>query len=268
MKKSLLILRLLSCAIAPALLISCKRDPDPCAGLKPISADFKFFQKFIGIDSIFYIDTVIMNPDRNIYIPEKVWLIANEEKATYRWELEDYPKNNTTKSFFLDFDQPFGNIEVKLIVTKEPDTSCFPNDDGADTVTKTLVVLDGSKFKYAFEGTFTGFLTDNPSDVFDITIVNLGEGSKNDFDGLRVYNLPKGCRKDKTLAGYTPEITDRTYRNFFIENQAASTPSCAGDSFGLGRGYSNNNKMTITFIEYDVKQQKLAPTGKQFLGIR
>ncbi|PGH40437.1 MAG: hypothetical protein CRN43_03040 [Candidatus Nephrothrix sp. EaCA] len=257
------------------MLISCKRDPDPCAGLKPISADFKFYQKFIGIDSIFYIDTVIMNPDRNIYIPEKVWLIANEEKATYRWELEDYPKNNTTKSFFLDFDQPFGNIEVKLIVTKEPNTSCFPNDDGADTVTKTLVVLDGSKFKYAFEGTFTGCLTDNPSDIFDITIVNLGAPPQRDYKGyygLRVYNLPKGCgRNNFTPSEYTPEITDRTYRNFYIENESYTNFPCGKDPFiAVGRVYDHNNKISIHIAayRYDYSTNKNIRTDNQFIGIR
>src|SRR6218665_794482 len=194
MKKSLLILRLLSCAIAPALLISCKRDPGPCAGLKPVSADFKIGQKFYEIDSIFYIDTLILDPYKNIYTPARIGFIANEENATYRWELKDYPINYTTKSFSIGFDKPFGKVEVKLTVNKEPNTSCFPNDDGADTVTKTLVVLDGSKFKFAFEGTFTGYLTDSPSDVFDIRIVNFGERPQRTYTGhygLRVYNLPK-----------------------------------------------------------------------------
>ncbi|PGH40436.1 MAG: hypothetical protein CRN43_03035 [Candidatus Nephrothrix sp. EaCA] len=259
------------------MLISCKRDPDPCAGLKPVSADFKFYQKFIGseVDSIFYIDTVILVPYKNIYNPARIGFIATEENATYRWELEDYPKNNTTKSFFLDFDQPFGSIEVKLTVTKEPNTSCFPNDDGADTVTKTLVVLDGSKFKFAFEGTFTGYLTDSPSDVFDIRIVNFGERPQRTYTGhygLRVYNLPKGCgRNNFSPAEYTHEITYGTFRSFYIEGKGYANVPCGKDPFiAVGRVYDHNNKISIHIAayRYDYSTNKNIRTDSQFIGIR
>lgn len=280
MKKTLLIFLLLPCAVAGVQLISCRKPapPDPCAGLKPVSADFKFYQKLRGIDSLFTIDTIIMIPDANLYIVEKVGFSANEVKATYKWELEDYypEKPNESKSFSLNFDKPYGKIEVKLTVNKEPNRLCFPQDDGTDEVTKTLYILDGHKFKYAFEGTFTGCLTDNPNEIFDITIVNFGERPERPpyvgRYGLHVYNLPKGCGgNNNSSVEYTPTITDRTYRNFYLEGKGYTNVPCGKDPFiAIGRVYDHNNKISIFIASYhyDYSTNKNIRTDKQFIGIR
>jgi hypothetical protein len=255
------------------LLEGCGDSPDPCKALKPVSADFKFQQSFYEVDSLFSVDTILMIPDRNLFINERVSFNASEENALYQWKVGDDPDTFTKKSFTLNFDKPVGKVDVRLIVNKKPNLACFPKDDGIDTVTRSLYVLDASKVKHAFEGTFKGYLTDNANDIFDITIINLGETPiPNDppqYYGLKVYNLPKGCgRNDFTAKEYAPQITGATYRNFYFEGQGYPSVPCGDPFTALGRVYNKNEKISIIFFSYDLTKQKLIPTKRQFIGTR
>ncbi|MBS1553793.1 MAG: hypothetical protein JSU09_02605 [Bacteroidetes bacterium] len=260
-------------------LEGCGDEPDPCKGLKPVYADFKFQDKFSGIDSLFTIDTVLMEAFQGAYYKRLIFT-ASESDAKYNWLVGENIKTFTEQTFFLDFTQPYGSIETKLTVNKAPNKSCFPSDDGIDSVTKRLYLLEKSNFKYAFEGTFTGHLTTSPKDQFDIIITNFGQSPSPDpLDppgnyGLRVFNLPKGCGRNKVSPSeYSPEITQTTFRNFLIEHKYTSSPNgevfpCGEVFTALGRVYSGNNKIEITFLEYDISKKKFFPTRKQFLGIR
>ena len=245
-------------------LNGCGHDPDPCKDLIPVSADFKFKQSFYGIDSLFKVDTV--------YAGSRVTFSANENNASYNWKVGDNPDVFTKQSFFVDFTRPYGKIEVTLIINKQPNSTCFPKDNGIDTVKRNLFVIDPSKIKYAFEGTFTGYLTDKPQEIFDITIVDFGPVPNPDLlyppghYGLRIYNLPKGCGNNNfTPAEYAPEIKQSTYRNFYIEHGAGGT-SCGKEFNALGRVYDQNNKIIITFLDYDFNKKNLVPNSKQFIG--
>jgi hypothetical protein len=256
-------------------LEGCHDEPNPCAALKPVSADFRFQQSFYGIDSLFNVDTILMIPDRNLYVNEKVSFNANEEHATYLWKVGNDPDVFTKKSFILNFDKPAGKVDVKLIVTKKPNSTCFPKDDGIDTVTRSLYILDASTVKHAFEGTFTGHLTKNVNDIFDITIVDLGQTPRpNDppqYYGLKVYNLPKGCgRNDFTPKEYTPQINQATYRNFYFEGQGYANVPCGDPFTALGRVYDHNNKISISIstYHYDLNTNKTLKSDNQFIGTR
>lgn len=253
-------------------LYGCGKDPDPCKGLSPTTAKFNFQQKFYGIDSIFNVDTILLDPFRNTFIAEVMTFNSIEDNATYTWKIGEDPRTFSTKSFNLNFNNAIGKIETKLVVNKQPNTTCFPKDNGIDSTIQNLYVLSGKDFKYAFEGSFTGYITANPKDIFDISIVNFGEIPLHDpynpgHYGLRIFNLPKGCGRDNINPGeYSPPISQRTYRNFLIGSDG--TTSVCEPMPGIGRVYDNNSKIEIIFIKYDLNKKKYAPSGQKFLGSR
>ena len=255
-------------------LYGCGKDPDPCKGLSSTTAKFNFQQKFYGIDSIFNVDTILLDPFRNTFIAEVITFNSIEDNATYTWKIGEDPRTFSTKSFNLNFNDAIGKIETKLVVNKQPNTTCFPKDNGIDSTIQNLYVLSGKDFKYAFEGTFTGYDTNNSKEIFDITIVDFGPIPYPDpldppgHYGLRIYNLPKDCGNNNfTPVEYTPVIKQRTYKHFYIEHDV-SPSSCGLPFSALGRVYDHNNKISITFLSYDFVKKKLKPTSRKFIGSR
>lgn len=246
------------------MLEGCGDNPNPCTALKPVSAAFKFQESFYEIDSLFETDTV--------FTGSKVTFTATEADAIYKWKVGDDPNVFVKKSFSLDFGQPYGKVETSLIVNKQPNKTCFPSDDGADTIKRNLYVIP--KIKNAFLGTFTGYDTNNPNEIFDVTIIDFGVRPNPDFDnppkhyGLRIFNFPKGCGNNNiSSVEHTPSIDQSTYRHFKIIPDDVITTQC-GATPGLGRVFDNNNKMVITFLGYDKQKNRLYSTDRKFIGTR
>ena len=239
-------------------LVGCGDNPNPCKNLKPVSADFKFQVGFYDLDSLVTVeDTVYMN---------KVYFIAKEENANYLWTVGDYISNPTKKDFFLIFNQPQGLIKTKLNVTKEPNKACFPNDDGIDSLTRRLFVADPKVQKAGFEGTFTGFNADTPSDVFSISIKNFGDTPNTELSfGMRLYNLPKGCG-GPVFTSKEPNIAvgDYTHKVFYIYNNFVNDGPCSLFT-GLGRVTKNNSVIEVDYTMYDTNRKLIK---RKFVGIR
>ncbi len=164
--------------------------PDPCEGKHPVTADFHIYEV-----------SQLALPDRwELYDTDTVaaWDVvfkALEENAEYEWHLGSeiiYEKQFHRTKFPLRT-----NIPVTLIVRKEPDTECFPDDDGIDTLTRSFYTLgytdEGCKDINLFSGNFSGYNIDNPSDTFVVTIdaCYLPDGEQ--FRTLRLMNLTPDC---------------------------------------------------------------------------
>ncbi len=58
-------------------------------------------------------------------------------------------------------------VDVMLIIKKEPNKICFPDDDGIDTVKRTIYIADYYS-NAAMTGRYHGYDTDNPTDTYNI----------------------------------------------------------------------------------------------------
>jgi hypothetical protein len=256
-------------------LSCCDNEIDPCKKLQPVSAEFEFQQRFMGNDSIFAVDTVLLRYVRGAHFARRVYFSAFEEDATYSWKVGDDSRTFTEKEFFLEFDEPIGEVDVTLIVNKQPNTSCFPSDNGQDTVQHTLAILSDNNHPYAFEGTFAGAHTDAPSDVFEITIIDFGPTPTIDpYDpghyDIRIFNLPKGCGGNEiTPARYAPEISESTYREFYFDGTGATQAGDCPQLFdGLGKLSNNQQTLTIEYTIQTVIDGEVKYTKKKFVGTR
>jgi hypothetical protein len=112
---------------------NCKKKSDPispCKGLVSTNADFVIEQQ-VG-DRWFVSDTVISGQFSYVRFTAKydadsyVWKIGSETITTKTFTKTWLPENTT--------------IPVTLIIKKKPDTNCFPDDDGIDTVVRLLKI--------------------------------------------------------------------------------------------------------------------------------
>ena len=108
---------------------------DPCAGALTTSADFIMYQSLTpGLAS----DTLIQFY-HYCFTNKTITLKASQDSANYHWIIgaDDYFTQEVTFEIGSQFEN--ADIPLKLVVTRNPDVDCYPNDNGVDTVTKTIV---------------------------------------------------------------------------------------------------------------------------------
>lgn len=121
-------------------LFSCKKDQieikktaDPCDCASEVTADFVIEESTGAVlKYMTETDTVLKN--------KRVHFTALEDDATYTWYIgiEVF----TEQSAYRYFDDTWAgsNIPITLVVKKDPNSICFPNDDGYDSITKSFHV--------------------------------------------------------------------------------------------------------------------------------
>lgn len=166
------------------LITSCKKEQpligeakDPCDCLTEQRSTFFMGEKFgdqrIDLDTVnmpvFYADGDSNNFDdiNDVFV---YFESDYEDALSYTWEVGSNSTQIFDQSFGLFF-QDTTTINVRLIVTSEPNTDCFPNDDGIDTVDRILTITNPSP--HPLWGEYEGYLEENPSDIFTIEIDTL-----------------------------------------------------------------------------------------------
>ena len=136
---------------------------NPCADTHPISASFTISQYAGPGNDGLYIET-----QYHVTANKLVKLHANEEEAfTYKWIIgaDTIYSQEYTFQFSTDFYDQI--IPLKLIIYKEPDTECWPDDNGRDTLTRYVHVQ--SLCTSSRLGLYYGAWEDAPQDSFYIS---------------------------------------------------------------------------------------------------
>jgi hypothetical protein len=159
--------------LAGTLSQACKRK-DPCIVQKPTSADFRAYTIFeypehkekkivkIKVED----DTFILG-----YNPVTFEAIDSTAEE-YNWKVGLSDEVYTQRKFSLIFKEPDVRpgelINIQLIVKKKPNKDCFPNDDGVDTVTKTIRFINFDQT--AWKGKYYGSDNTDPNNFYTIEI--------------------------------------------------------------------------------------------------
>ncbi len=270
MKKQLPLLCLLALIGAFVFSLEGCGDNDICMKNEPVNAKFKIGQKLsapFATDSTFEVDTIFGSAGGGSDI---VYFEANEKDASYLWKVGNDPRSFASKSFQLG-GFPLGKTEVTLIVSKAPNKSCFPNDNGMDTIIKKIYVVDVDHFKAAFEGTFQGSMNINPKDTFSINIRNYGWVVPRPDPcypfthlGTQIFNYPKGCnlKVDPCEGGYR---LNYLYKYFYL-NDTYEYPNCTPrNAFGKIYQY---NKIILINLRPDYTTKTVVPNGDVFTGTK
>jgi hypothetical protein len=129
------------------LAVSCKKDkitppaPDPCIGLHEVSADFIIEEKSASM----VVNTLETETD-TAYTKKTIKFTAKEENADYTWYIGSEVLH--TKSVERYFDQTHNGqtYPITLVVKKQANVKCHPQDDGYDSIIKTITLVNRNIF--------------------------------------------------------------------------------------------------------------------------
>ena len=184
--------------------------PDPCLGTKANPLSFRFLENY-GTPTP---DTAFTKQTISFEAPGAPY-------TAYQWQVGNDPRSFTQRKLSLYFPEVAnGTYAVRLIATRPPNRQCFAKDDGVDTLTQVLTLVNRTQRRAAIYGKFQGSNTDAPRDTFTIRVFSAPDYNQpNDpaaapYDYLR--NLGKGCQSPYFGIGLTWRGIDFNYsRNDF-----------------------------------------------------
>lgn len=177
---------------------------DPCTAQTPVSADFRIIENgswgFMQLFDTVYYDTV-----RSTNLTSQALHLHDD--WTYTWSIGSESYEGPQCS--LDYSNaPKGvPVSITLLVEGPPNTACFPNDDGRDTVSRQVVFKNDT----FFHSLFHGYLNGDPTDT-----ITLGFYRKEPFLGAMV-NFKRGC--EETSGSYSSTSTFRSVRFYGSDNR-------------------------------------------------
>lgn len=225
------------------VFISCKKkcqDPtnpdcqnyDPCYGIQEIKADFEIGQIFSARLSPLADPYQAFVQDSIFPRVCSIKFKANLEGAKYKWILgaEVIEK----KEFSRVFIEPAGEISVTLMVEKEPNSSCHPQDDGRDTLTKTFKLVEYCDLQSV--GAYRGLIDDSKDSItWKLLMVDASFGKYTNFCGTSrlLVTGPINFNYDPT---FKDTIFDNFTDDYLITNRTVymGTPYNGGNLSGIG----------------------------------
>ena len=134
---------------------SCKKEqPQPNNGLKncdcahQVNANFSIEE----IASVVNQDQYLTETD-TIYAGKNVRFYAKEDSAEYTWYIGS--EVLTTREVKRYFSSAYAGITIpiSLVVKKKPNSICFPNDDGYDSISKSFYIVPELQFPQFYQDT-------------------------------------------------------------------------------------------------------------------
>ncbi len=160
------------------LVTSCKKpdcvkpeypaEEGSCAGEHEVSAEFDVRQAMAGGNAFVPSWIHPVGEEGMFLVTSLARFVALEDDASYSWTIGagEYDAQFGNLSFS---DDDIGSIiPVTLIVDKMPNLECFPEDDGADTLTKFVKVIEHCDVPTL--GLYRGAWLRSPMDTFELEI--------------------------------------------------------------------------------------------------
>lgn len=188
------------------IIFSCKKEqPQPNNGLKncdcahQVNANFSIEE----IASVVNQDQYLTETD-TIYAGKNVRFYAKEDSAEYTWYIGS--EVLTTREVKRYFSSAYAGITIpiSLVVKKKPNSICFPNDDGYDSISKSFYIVPELQFpqfyqdtNFRIEGNYrvkSEFDSDSLDIILDLETFYPGVLSSNNL-------IISGLKEDTLLAG-------------------------------------------------------------------
>jgi hypothetical protein len=157
---------------------------DPCDCAKEVSADFDILELASPIEDLW------VQTDTTFHT-KQIRFSAKELDAEYKWYIGAQQFTTQQASRYFDSQWAGSNIPITLVVKKKPNKTCFPNDDGYDSITKVFHVSEypiyyGDNEEIDFgpiEGTYRVKNRNGTGDSIDITI------NARNYEGQRIVDV-------------------------------------------------------------------------------
>jgi len=225
--------------IVPASLftLGCKKYEQPeltpvnqdCSCASEVSADFEILE----LESLPHLDPEGTDSD-TIYMSKNVIFRAKEEGAEYTWYIGTEVLDTKEVGRFFSSTYADQNVTVSLVVRKQANTICFPNDDGYDSISRTFYVqnYDSGDLTSAYDNGVTFmegvYRVKSPqmNDSIDITIDYIDRNPPpNPIEQIDITNFDG---QGTTVWVPRKEFTLKTYRAFWVPDQGSSKKCIQG----------------------------------------
>lgn len=237
-----------------------KHQEDPCKALHATSADFS-----------------IMEYHGNIYPLSKLWKYYSSDTVSslyiqfkaqdsladsYEWHIGSGIYTKRSVSLYFPNSIVGQSVPITLILSKKPNQSCFPNDQGIDTLTKKVYFLDDCQSPLV-GGKFIGYNTIAPKDTFSVTIELCKYGQFN-TPGTYMTSLFRDRNCPKIF--YSNSVVG--YRELYFSSDGSLCESSGiGGNAMIGPG---KDQITIDYYYYPNidPNYKTEPVTRKFVGRR
>jgi hypothetical protein len=255
---------------ASALLTSCRKEQPKmtngltdCGCAEETSADFKIIESAVDVADYgkFSTETDTAYTNRNIYF------IASQKNVTYIWYIgTEILTDSVVGRFFPNSAVENQTIPITLVVKKKPNTICFPNDDGVDSITKYIHFVKFPENTGAFQpfplnmaGTYRVKMPHLP-DSQEITIACKMDES-NWYQVLSVTNYDGAGSNINFSSPFPSQGLKLWYRNY-SEIQMGQGPS-----FNVGNYFYGflRRKINTNQYEFDISLGGASPTNPNYV---
>ncbi len=221
-----------------------------CDCANEVTADFQILEPLGGPNP-----DIIMVETNHVLDSKSIKFRAKEDNAEYTWYIgADIETDREINRYFIET-WAGSTIPITLVVKKEPNLICNPNDDGYDSVVKYMDVysrLDSN----IIEGTFR-VAEENSLDSIDITFNITGTFANNIYEedgyGLEASNF------DGNGASYlndTPSGSHNIARSYRAFRTKSDSPNPALTNY-FYVVYANFNLMDEFFIHFGYKDNPI-----------
>ncbi len=259
-------------------LWACKKDPpvqDPCSYLRLPTTGFKmyFLEPYYNWSSAKPDTILVGGAIDTLYVTRFGTSHCNltfENTGGYvaetKWTIGSDTTTFTSPKFFLRFDNyndivgRSERIDVELRTKRAPMRTCFPNDDGLDTIRQSFVLADGERYKPPQLGTFKGYIKGQERDTFSITI-ELFDNSGH----FGISNFPNGAREGALRMGTKLGDMVVLMGSHFALRSSAGFKHQKSGFVNYCVGYAKRDSIFIEY-QYGGENPKYAP--EYFVGVR
>jgi len=190
-------------ALANLMLNSCKkcqdpRNPDcenynPCIDAKATSAAFTIKEAPYTQIIEPRLTDFLMDTD-SVYFSSVFFEARQQDADSFIWQIgtETQPRYGKQVNVVFPDNLRGTSFNIRLIVKRKPNTACFPNDDGIDTLTRRFYFVRFNE-PLSWEGTYYGSDDDKPDSMYTIVLGHSYDEAE-DEDILKVFGIPRGCK--------------------------------------------------------------------------
>lgn len=235
------------------------KNYDPCYGQTEVSAEFDMFEV---VHSSSTMDWEVEVTTGKLAHRRPLRLVGLDSgEVSHEWIIGLEPTARKGQTQVVPFWNWRGTVKITHIVTGPPRSDCFPDDDGIDTVVKTIEVLDYDE-NLPIIGTYRGYLELDPEHIFDIEVL-----FNPDWNWIEVMNLPEGCPGANDVRsganGVLIGISLYDYDKCWGIGQGLGqlSPHPAGDTLTIPFNYSDPDSLAL-------RPQKIFKRSTTFIGIR
>lgn len=171
-------------------VLACKKEKpelnvsnqDPCGCASEVSADF-VIEELLNPQLPAGLSTVT----DHILSPRFASFTALEEDADYTWYIGSEILTQKSVTRFFNVQWVGYDIPITLVVRKNPNNTCFPNDDGYDSIVKYMHVYEKCE-THLLEGVFR-LAEENTTDSIDLILQQVNYPQTSDCESWDITNV-------------------------------------------------------------------------------